>query len=344
MPRFSRGEYRHLPRVQSVVSLMTAAAVVPVACLSIINHQEARFLIPILLPVVLLHGTKLQSGPCISNPFEGCKFERFGAYLYDKFLGPKVAKTYLKLWYIINVALTIFFGFLHQGGVVQVAQHFNKNVLPTLPHDVTVHLVTSHVYNIPMSLLFMPSSKRMFTNPRTGHKYTKERNLFLHEHGAMNMTDLYRRMKLLMDINEYRLKNAEPGKKMRKYKIYLAIPASLSDQLNVAFYQSNTTIMQYRQVKVFYPHLSTEAWPNFWIKHPCEVNTDFNEIDTTCDASERPTIREWLSTENFVRGVSSVVHQFGLVLYQIHMNHPSKTSSVVSSASSSSSQPPAKEI
>lgn len=315
-----------MPRVQSVVSLMTAAVVVPVAALSFINHQEARFLIPILLPVVLLHGPKLQSGLCISNPFEGSKIGRLGTYLYDTFLGPRVAKKYLKLWYVANLLLTIFFGFLHQGGVVQVAQHFNKQVLPILPNDVTVHLVTSHLYNIPMSLLFMPNAKRMYTNPTTGHKYTKERSLFLHEHGGMDMNDLYKRMKLLMDINEYRLKTAEPGKKIRKYRIFLAIPASLSDDLNDAFYHSNTTVMQYRQVKVFYPHLSTEAWPNFSIRHPCEVNTDFDEIDSTCNASERPTIGEWWwSVEGIVRGVSSIVHQFGLVLYEVHVNHPSKS-------------------
>lgn len=313
-----------MPRVQSVVSLMTAAVVVPVACLSFINHQEARFLIPILLPIVLLHGPKLQSGLCIANPFEGSKFARLGQFLCDTCLGPKVAKRYLQLWYVVNISLTIFFGFLHQGGVVQVAQHFNKNVLPTLPNDVTVHLVTSHVYNIPMSLLFMPNSKRMYTNAATGHKYTKERNFFLHEHGGMNVTGLYRRLKLLLDTNEYRMKTAEPGKKVRKYRIYLAIPASLSDELNVAFYNSNTTIMQYKQVKVLYPHLSTEAWPNLWIKHPCEVNTDFGEIDSTCDASERPTINngDWLSVEGIMRRVSSIVHQFGLVVYQVQVNHP----------------------
>ena len=318
---------------------MTAAMVVPVVCLSFINHQEARFLIPILLPIVLLHGPKLQSGLCVTNPFEGSKMERFGSYLYETFLGPRVARSYLKLWYVLNISLTIFFGFLHQGGVVHVAQHFNKNVLPQLPSDVTVHLVTSHMYNVPMSLLFMPNSKRMYTNPKTGHKYTKERNFFLHEHGGMNMTDLYRRMKLLMDINEYRLKNAEPGKKVRKYKIFLAIPATLSDELNRAFYASNTSIMQYRQVKVLYPHLSTEAWPNFWAKHPCEVNTDFNEIDSTCDASERPTINNgvWLSVEGIVRSVSSIVHQFGLVLYQIHLNHPSSSSSLSKGATGRSS-------
>lgn len=303
----------------------------PVLCLSFINHQEARFLIPILLPVILLHGPKLQSGFCTDNPFvrdtdEGVSFiSRIGTYLYDTFLSPRTAKKFLKLWYLLNVVLTIFFGFLHQGGVVQVAQHFNRNVLPTLPHDVTVHLVTSHMYNLPLSLLFMPNSKRMYTNPNTGHKYMKEKNFILHEHGGMNMTDLYKRLKLLMDINEYRMRTAaDSAKRMRKYRIYLAIPASLSGQLNEAFYRSNTTIMRYQQVRVLYPHLSTEAWPNLWMKHPCEVNTDFDEIDSTCDASERPAIAtDWslLTVEGMVRSVSSIVHQFGLVLYQIQVNH-----------------------
>lgn len=295
---------------------MTASIVFPVLCLSFINHQEPRFLIPVILPIVLLHATKLQFGFCPSNPFQSDNV--LTKFVYKTFLTGKSAKTYLKLWYVFNLFLTIFFGFCHQGGVLQLGKYFNKQVLPITSQNVHVHLVTSHLYNLPMSLLFMPNAMRLYTNPETGQKYRKEKNFFLHEYGGLNMTELHKKLKLILDINEFRLKNKNKSK-AKKYRIFLALPASLSDELNLAFYNSNSTIMQYRQVRVFYPHLSTEAMPDFSVKHPCEVNTDFFEIDTTCDAAKLSR-NEPLSVATILHGISSMVHQFGLVLYKVEIN------------------------
>ncbi|XP_059622659.1 GPI mannosyltransferase 4 [Phlebotomus argentipes] len=306
--RFSRGEYSSLPRAQSILGLMAVASVTPTLLLSLINHQEARFLIPVLLPIVLLHAPKLQTGLFTDNPFRRRNF--LTNFLYDKLLSVEAARKYLKIWYVVNILCTLFFGFLHQGGVLQLTTHFAKE-LETRGNDVNIHLVTSHLYSVPMSVLRIPSSKLLYTNPYNGQKYKREKRFFLYEYGGMDMRMLYRRLKLILDMSELKL----VGRK-QKYALFLAIPSSLTDDLNVAFYASNSTLMRHKQVKVFYPHLSTEAMPSAFVRHPCEVNTDFFEIDDTCSAYED---EEAYSLDALLRRFSSVIHQFGLVLYRIEV-------------------------
>jgi len=60
--RFFRAEYQVLPRFQSIVSLMSGAIFVPLFFLSLINHQEPRFLLPVTFPLILLHAPKLITG------------------------------------------------------------------------------------------------------------------------------------------------------------------------------------------------------------------------------------------------------------------------------------------
>lgn len=61
----------------------------PIACLSMAPHQEARFLLPVLVPLHLF---------------------TFGALVSSRLR--------TSVWILFNLALTIFFGLLHQGGIV----------------------------------------------------------------------------------------------------------------------------------------------------------------------------------------------------------------------------------
>ncbi|GAB0090040.1 Mannosyltransferase [Sergentomyia squamirostris] len=308
--RFSRGEYSSLPRAQSIIGLSTIATVTPTVLLSMINHQEPRFLIPILLPIVLLHAPKLQKGIFRKNPFRNTSF--LTDLIYQRFLSVEASRKYLKLWYLTNITCCLFYGFLHQGGVLQLTNHFAREI-EMRGNDVNIHLVTSHIYSLPTNILQIPSSKLLYINPYNGQKYKREKRFFLYEYGSINMKLLYRKLKLILDVSELKL----VGKKQR-YALFLAIPSSLTDDLNMAFYASNSTLMRQKQVKVFYPHLSTEAMPNIFVRHPCEVNTDFFEIDDTCSAYDEDK-EEFYSVDNFLRRFSSLIHQFGLVLYRIEV-------------------------
>ncbi|GLV37721.1 hypothetical protein CBL_13994 [Carabus blaptoides fortunei] len=54
--RLVSGQFSKLPRIHSIRGLMITTVISPVAALSYFPHQEPRFLIPLLLPVVFLYG------------------------------------------------------------------------------------------------------------------------------------------------------------------------------------------------------------------------------------------------------------------------------------------------
>lgn len=101
----------------------------PLALLSAFSHQEARFLIPLLVPLVLLCSPQTQPVPC------KCTLVLFNA------LG------------------ALFFGCLHQGGVVPGLEHLERVVhapeLPNVPTHYT--LLFTHTYMPPRHLLHLPA-------------------------------------------------------------------------------------------------------------------------------------------------------------------------------------------
>lgn len=307
--RFCRNEYQFLPRAQSIVGLMYASIFVPVGFLSIFNHQEPRFLLPILLPVILLHAPKLEEGFCTRNPFRKDTF--LNNFIYKNILSSKSSAKYiLKIWYTINIVLVLFYGFLHQGGVYQLSEHFSGLML-TRGNNVQVHLVTSHIYNMPQSFLLQPNSNTLHINRDNGQKFRKNKQFHLYEYGSLEMDLLYKKLNLILNVAENKKQN-----KNQRYQLYLAIPSSLSDDLNLAFIQSNSTSIRHTQIKVFYPHVSTEALPKLFIQHSCEINTDINEIYETCSIYNENDGNRY-SVSAVIREFFSVVHQFGLSLYRI---------------------------
>ena len=326
--RFGQAEYKNLPRSQSIVSLMTAAIVVPVFFLSLINHQEARFLLPLTLPVIFLHAPKLQNGFCTTYPFLNdstvCHF------IYKKILSPKASAGgfLLKWWFAFNIVLTLFFGFVHQGGVFQLATHLSGTIAQ-LPKGTNVHthLVTSHIYSIPMSFFFLPSTQTMLTNYETGQKYRRKKRFFVYEYGSTDMDILYKKLKLILDLSEMKAST-----KNQKYQLYLAIPSSLSEQLSLAFWRSNSTLVLHERVKVFYPHLSTEALPQFFVRHLTEIKTNlYNPDKSKCSLYEEQyehehgDDEEFLSVGMMLKQFSSVIHQFGLALYRIDVGRKNRS-------------------
>lgn len=261
------------------------------------------------------------------NPFK--VDNRIGQFVYRNFLCTRASARYmLKFWYGINIAMAIFFGIIHQGGVIQLTQHLQRNTL-NFRHDTNtnIHLVTSHLYNIPTAYLFLPSTKVLFTNPDNGQKYTRKRQFFLHEYGGMPLDELQQKVKLLLDVNEMRVHESKkvggrPAAMQYQYQLYFAIPSSLTEELSIALFNSNHTTVKYQRVKIFYPHLSMEAAPNFFFnRHLTEIRTDVFNLNEKCDFYEDNQEQEieMLSVRGVLRQISAVVHQFGLVLYRVEV-------------------------
>lgn len=293
---------------------MNATIFVPVTILSLINHQEARFLIPITLPIVLLHSSKLITGFTVSYPFQ--QENAIYRFVYQHLLCTKASADRLfKCWVIVNIALSIFFGFIHQGGVIQLTQYLSENVVNyrtqlQFESNRNIYLITSHLYNIPTSLLLQPSSKTLLVNPDNGQKYSRKKQFFLHEYGGLDIDKLQQKIKLILDMNEMRLHQEK-----KHYKLFLAIPTSLTEELDLAVFRSNCTTIRYERIKTFYPHLSTEAFPNI-------ISMLFNSdhIYDMHDNQQHNNLQPY-SLSTFFKYFSKYIQQFGLAFYRVDVHH-----------------------
>lgn len=309
--RFFCAEYQLLPRFQSIVSLMSGAIFVPLFFLSLINHQEPRFLLPLTFPLLLLHAPKLITGFSATYPFQ--TQHPMLRWLYDHVLCSRASAPHLlRIWYVCNVLLTVFFGFIHQAGIFPLAQRM-AHVMATKPIATHVHLLTSHTYSLPLHLVNVPSSRELHFNPQTHQRYRRPRDFYLYEYGGLAMDSLLDKVKLISGNCELK----RNGATRLRYKMYLAIPAPLSDELHEALQRSNaSSFLHFELISVFYPHLSTEAFPRLRGRHPCDVDAPhwkYDDLRGTCEVELPPT----LSFAYLSRQFSSFVHQFGLALYEI---------------------------
>lgn len=234
--RFIRGQYRKLPRIQSITGLMLFSLVIPVAVLSLFPHQEARFIIPVLVPLVYLYGNHFHP-----NESDSMKCRR-------------LKNTLRYIWYILNILLTIFYGFAHQGGIYPFANSLFREIRSN--YGIHTHIITTHSYSIPTFLLQLESTTRVWKDRKSGHKYRLTPTTFIHKYGSLPVKALF------VKIDD-ELTNAEMllHKHKRKYRLYVASPCSLEKEI-----ESHAIKYHYFELVEdfsFYPHFCTEAIPSF---------------------------------------------------------------------------------
>lgn len=116
-------------RASSERQMLLGAVVAPLAVLSLVPHQEARFLLPLQTPLVLLYGETIRA-------------HKRRAYLFT--------------WCIFHLMLVLFFGFAHQGGVVRALAHVRARAAASSGSSHAVVLF-SHTYMPPRALLAQPT-------------------------------------------------------------------------------------------------------------------------------------------------------------------------------------------
>ncbi|KYQ92481.1 hypothetical protein DLAC_11653 [Tieghemostelium lacteum] len=123
---------------KSIKILLLGVIIVGIFFLSLAPHQEARFLLPLFFPTIILT-SRYMSFSKVST------------------------KLLILQWLLFNIAMVIFFGFLHQGGVAQSLAYLNKRVhqpppspdttqFPKFPGQRT-HIIYHHTYMPPRHLL-----------------------------------------------------------------------------------------------------------------------------------------------------------------------------------------------
>lgn len=118
---------------------------IPILLLSIFPHQEPRFLIPLLPLLCFLYGQQL-----------------FGSQISSSF------KT-RNIWIILNLLCTLFFGQIHQGGVIQALEHAkSQNLSGTMFFWKTYmpprHLLFQNNENPQLKIIDLMGSSQEFAN------------------------------------------------------------------------------------------------------------------------------------------------------------------------------------
>lgn len=208
----------------------------PLIALSFTPHQEPRFLLPLLVPLVLL------LGPFIVR--------RQGT----------IARLMRSLWYAGNAVCVLFYGFFHQGGVYD-AQHFlHRHIHQGRAAATQTHLLYFHTYMPPLSLLAVPHRSQVVVEERgmngTTKRYRRGQSVFIEDLAGAPYDELMRRCARLVAEAHSKYQ----AKKM-KTEIFVIFPATISsgvEQLLQPF-----PLLSWRQVHQSFPHLSMEDPPDF---------------------------------------------------------------------------------
>jgi len=206
------------PGMRTIYALTLFSSLVPLMCLSVVRHQEARFLLPVLPCLVLMCAHKLRY----------------------KFLG---FRPLLTLWYIFNVAAAVWFGFIHQAGVLPAQKHIGG-----LQHDARfVNLVYSHTYMPPRYPLWQPENFDKDELPPYVHNSTK---FLVQDLGSIETELLYSKLLDLVSRSDYVTK-----KQHKRMQTYLIIPSFLLDQLTFLARRS----LDFDVIYSTFPHVSVES-------------------------------------------------------------------------------------
>ena len=120
--------------------LWFASIILPLAALSLFPHQEPRFLAPLLLPLSLAFSARCH---------------RRG----------KSARAFWIAWTVHSVALSAFFGSLHQGGLLRAATTTSLSTMISSGGDAikneTLCVATWNTYPMPLHLLDLPNASRV---------------------------------------------------------------------------------------------------------------------------------------------------------------------------------------
>ncbi|KAF5272001.1 hypothetical protein FQR65_LT04982 [Abscondita terminalis] len=240
LTNLTKSKYHYLPSVRSVRGLMTASILSPLVLLSFFPHQEPRFIIPLILPMVYLYAPAIL--PEEVHTVTKTKQTRTNVSKVTK------CDSLFKLWIAFNALCVVFYGFVHQGGLYRLVSNLSRE-MRTIDDNLNYEVVTSYVYSIPHSLLYERE------NPSS--PYRRSKRVKFYEMGSVDAENVLRTITGLLNNRKRLVSNFA-------YKLYAVVPENLVDDfLSHSAARSNLVA---GEVVTYYPHLSNEAFevPNFW--------------------------------------------------------------------------------
>ncbi|XP_038050794.1 GPI mannosyltransferase 4-like [Patiria miniata] len=213
--------------------------VTPTFLLSLVPHQEARFILPVLVPLVLLYAEFVMSGVSVPNV----------------------------PWIVWNVLGCIMFGFVHQGGVVPSVMHTHGLVSQPTQTPIQYHFVYFHTYMPPRHLALYNQSQPALPSLDQPTAKPAELPNTMTFHDLMGADNLA----LSTTVNNLLSSKHTPVPKFFKKEVYVFAPASLDPVFCRLGIKHN-----YKLVKTFFPHVSAEDVPEFMPSYTCVAEPDRN--------------------------------------------------------------------
>lgn len=235
--RFVKRQWHYLPTIRSIKGLMTMTFLAPILLLSIFSHQEPRFLVPLIIPLVYLHAENIL-------PEQDMALERH-VEKKSKTSNKKMPNYLFTFWLIINVILALFYGFGHQGGIYPATVVLSNKL--QMKRNSNFYVVTSHLYSIPKCLFLERSTETLYASRNT--KYQLISQVKLYQEGSKDLNDVMNQLKTLSDVED------------KNKMIYFLFPTSKEDELHTLKDESNFTL-SYKNCLEYFPHLSIEAFPD----------------------------------------------------------------------------------
>lgn len=200
-----------LPPRLSVTNPTTAvlylSILVSLALFSSRPHQEPRFLLPLVIPLVCLFGHRLLNYRLVSL-----------------------------LWFIVNFVLVIFYGHIHQAGVVPSLSHLHATIQKTSTNLAPMTVIFARQYLPPRHLLALPKA--------TSGRIT------IHDLATVDFPGAF----------EETFSSVSPSL-ISNQLVYLSLPSCLTRQLKSsleAHFPSISPILEYQH----FPHFSAEELAN----------------------------------------------------------------------------------
>lgn len=231
------------PRVFSMATMLLSSFIVPVFVLSAIPHQEPRFLLPTLIPLVILHSDDV--------------------YLLSSKKVKAKKHFFFLMWHVWNIFCVIFFGFLHQGGVTKTMMRVHEHIIQQPPHA-NMHVVFSNMYTPPTFLLMRRINVIAVTDE--GRRYRIAKSVFTYDVGGSRSAEGLHDM--AAQIYQEALKNSTRGA-----EVLICLPASLSEEL-FETKPENVTLHRLHRVR---GHLTLENPPDL-IVEDVPINSSCGKI------------------------------------------------------------------
>ncbi|XP_042882765.1 GPI mannosyltransferase 4-like [Penaeus japonicus] len=216
------------PKVYSVATMLLLSFIFPVMALSLIPHQEPRFLLPTLIPLVILHADDI--------------------FLYSPSKRRLTKHFIFAMWHVWNIFCVIVFGFLHQGGVTKTMFQVHEHILERPAHT-NMHIVFSNMYTPPTFLLL----RRVNVIAKTdeGRKYRIAKSVFTYNAGgSRSVDDLH---EIAAEVYSEAITNST-----KAADVLLCLPASLTQEL-FRSKPENVSLIRLQRVR---GHLTLEDPPD----------------------------------------------------------------------------------